>query len=112
MEILKDNHLVTIRKKHGCFACCRYFPIGTKMWSQTCKMDDVYTVYSCETCHELTLNFKDYFIDEQEGSYPEACVCEVYSDFNVNNPEDLLVKLKEVNDNALRAIYDVITETK
>lgn len=91
-----SNKIVTIRKPHKCFGCYRKFEKGEGMRSQTCKYEgSIYKVYSCQTCDTLMTEFEGFFLDTEERMFPEGCITQIYYDYKVNNPEDLLIKLRE-----------------
>lgn len=90
MSTLLHESLVTTRKRHRCFACLRPFEKGTKMLSQTCVGDGMYTVYTCSTCRTLIDKMHDSIFDDCEMGYPEGCIRESLSSYNVTTPEELL----------------------
>jgi len=93
MDTLSDKIVVT-RKPHRCFACLRKFEAGTKMKAQTNIDNEIYTVYSCETCQTLMDKFHDHFYDDGDNVFPEGCVSETFNYYKVETPEQLLEKLR------------------
>ena len=80
--------IVKTRKKHQCSACLRWFEAGTEMESGTFKDDDdIYTIYSCETCRELTSEFPDSFLNDDY--FPEGCVNDELPEHDCKTPEEL-----------------------
>lgn len=95
MEVLRDK-TVKIKKTQRCFACLRKFEPGTLMRAQTNKQDGrLCTVYNCETCGILMNKFSRHLIDDVENIYPEGCVCEMYDNMKVGNPEGMLKLLTQ-----------------
>lgn len=91
-----SNKIVTIRKPHNCFGCYRKFEKGEGMKSETCVNEgDIYTLYSCQTCDTLMTEFEEFFLDTEENMFPEGCITQIYYDYKVNNPEDLLFELRK-----------------
>ena len=76
MTIISTKEVNT-RKAHQCFACLRTYPAGTKMRRQVNVIDDIYSVYSCQTCDTIMSEFRDLCEDPVEGWYPEGCVAEL-----------------------------------
>jgi hypothetical protein len=66
--------VVTTRKKHRCFSCCRLFPEGTKLNYYVGIVEgDFSAVYSCNTCAKLMNIYAgeyDYF---EQGFANEIC---------------------------------------
>lgn len=97
MDVLNDK-IIKTRKPHQCFACGRSFATGTIMRSQTHTYDGIQTVYNCETCGVLMNEFNGHFLDSDQNIYPAGCVYELYHDYKVNNPEDLLNSLRKTRE--------------
>ena len=63
------SQIVTTRKPHRCFGCCKTIPTGSPAERDVCRSDDImYTIYLCEDCiaFEKTLP-ADYWIDGEYG---------------------------------------------
>jgi len=86
-----SRKIVPIRKKHQCFACLRTFEPPTRMERATYVDDDIFTVYTCETCQCLLREFSDSFLD-CDDRFPERCVSECVSDEDCESPEELYAK--------------------
>lgn len=93
MNTVLHEKSVKTRKAHQCFACLRQFPVGSVMRAQANKSDDhgIYTVYSCDTCDKLMKALD--LIDSDEMVYPEGCVAECLSSYQVETPEQLLLTI-------------------
>ena len=89
METIRRK-IVKIRKRHRCSACLRWFEAGTEMESGTFKDDDIYTIYSCETCQQLTSEYPDSFLNDD--CFPEGCVDDELSEHDCETPEELYDK--------------------
>lgn len=92
MDILSDKFVIN-RKYHICNCCGRRFEKNEKMRVQVNTFEGSLNNFrSCETCYELTNDFRDYFIDD-DGIFYGYCVNEAL-DKN-QTPEELLIKLKQ-----------------
>lgn len=56
---------------------------------------EIWKTRNCMTCEKLLKNYKEEFIDSVDNVFPEACVADRLSEYEVSNPEDLLKTLKE-----------------
>jgi len=64
IQILTDKY-VTTRKEHKCFSCLRKFPVGTLMHFGTFVHDDIYSLYTCNTCEKIHgLCYDDFYDGE------------------------------------------------
>ncbi|MDO9527620.1 MAG: hypothetical protein Q7J27_00500 [Syntrophales bacterium] len=89
MDILQTKKIKT-RKPHQCLTCLRKFEAGTEMITQTIVNNrKIYVIWYCETCDQLTAEFEDSFLDN-DNLFQEGCVCETMSGFGVDTPEELL----------------------
>ena len=82
---------VKIRKKHRCLGCLRIFEPPSRMERSVFVYDDIFAVYTCETCQCLLREFSDSFLDSDDR-FPEGCVFECMSDEDCESPEALLTK--------------------
>lgn len=48
-----DWKWVNVRKDTQCFGCCRVFPKGTLMESQTMRDTSLWHIHLCSTCEKL-----------------------------------------------------------
>ena len=90
MTILSDK-LVKTRKPHRCVLCLRNFEPGTMMIRQTNIVDEICTIYECQTCRELM----DYVEPNEWNMWYEGEMKEVMDDSNFKGtPEEFLEKCK------------------
>ena len=54
MVTILSRKVVTTKKDHSCFGCCRLFPVGSELEAYNCAYCGVaYRIYFCETCRKL-----------------------------------------------------------
>ena len=86
-----SRKIVTIRKPHRCLGCLRIFEPPARMERSVFVDDDIFAVYTCETCQDLLRECPDSFLDSDDR-FPEGCVRECMSDEDCESPEALLTK--------------------
>ncbi len=89
MTILKQS-FGWIRKPHVCLGCERVFKPSVKMHYQRIASDDLYTVWTCETCESLKA-----FLDPEEGVWEQGFVSNVLN--RGETPESILADFRNAN---------------
>ena len=80
--------IVTTKKTHECFACCRKFPEGSKMRYFVGIVGEFSYGYSCLTCDEIM-----HMMDYDDDGFPYAFVADELE--KGQTPEQLLEILKK-----------------